>query len=437
MSTEMPAPVTPPEVEVVVVGAGLAGLRAARDLQEAGHAVRVLEARNRVGGRAFSQTVEGRVLELGGSWFAADHHEVRGELERHRLPIRKYAPLVHARWRTGGELRYGLPVPWAELGPLERILHRIDADALAVGAGDTRLEARSAAEYIDALQPSAAARDFLLGWWQLMAGTPPERGAVTEVLASIASHGGLSGLVTCLASGPANGWSALAETMSAELDVRLGAPVVAVEERGESVVVRLAGGHEVAARAVIVALPLNCLPDVEFLPALPEAIREVGRANAGCAVKVVALVRSVAPHGIAVGHERGLPLHWWYADDLEDGLTRLIGFGWHDPEFDPCDQRQVAAALEGYFPEALLAAHASHDWNADPYSRGTWLTAEAGCAHLCDPSRFGPRGRIAFAGSDIAHEEAGWFEGALRSGAAAGGTVSHLLAGSRLTPRPR
>jgi monoamine oxidase len=70
---------------------------------------------------------------------------------------------------------------------------------------------------------------------------------------------------------------------------------------------------------------------------------------------------------------------------------------------------------------------ATHDWIGDPASRGTWLTAPAGHPELVDPERFRPFGRIAFAGSDVAHEQAGWFEGALRSGAAAAGHVDGLL----------
>src|SRR5215203_2756813 len=59
----------PEEVDVVVVGAGLAGLIAARDLLAADVSVLVLEARNRVGGRLLNHTLQnGAVVELGGQW---------------------------------------------------------------------------------------------------------------------------------------------------------------------------------------------------------------------------------------------------------------------------------------------------------------------------------------------------------------------------------
>jgi hypothetical protein len=306
------------------------------------------------------------------------------------------------------------------------------ADAAALAAGDAAVGEASAADYIDALDPSPAARDLLLGWWQLMGGAPPERGAIADVLASITGHGGLAGLVTCLSHGPAAGWSALAAALAGSdgVRVRLGARVTAMAADDDGVTCTTVAGATVRARAAIVAIPLNCLPSVAFTPALPAPAREAAGANAGSAVKLVLLVRGVEPHGIAVGHAPGLHLHWWYADDRVGDVTRLIGFGWHDAAFDPSSRAHVEHTLAGFFPEAELVDWVFHDWNADPDARGTWLTAPAGATSLVDPARFVPIGRIAFAGSDVAHEEAGWFEGALRSGTAAARHVDGLLAGT-------
>lgn len=59
--------------DVIVIGAGLAGLRAALDLKKAGKAVLVLEARDRVGGRSMPGLVAGRTVDLCGQWLGAQH----------------------------------------------------------------------------------------------------------------------------------------------------------------------------------------------------------------------------------------------------------------------------------------------------------------------------------------------------------------------------
>ena len=114
---------------MIVAGAGLAGLRAARDLADAGVAVTVLEARDRVGGRGYSVSLGGRTVELGGSWFTPEHDQVRAELARYGMSIRDYPPVRSARWLTAGELRLGAPVPWHELAALEAALARVRDDA--------------------------------------------------------------------------------------------------------------------------------------------------------------------------------------------------------------------------------------------------------------------------------------------------------------------
>ena len=413
--------------DVLVIGAGLGGLRAARDLADQGHSVVVLEARDRVGGRGLTEELGGRLVELGGSWFTPEHEQVIAELARYGQPTRDFPQQLHARWRTAGELRQGLPVPWNELPSLERALAQIAADAEAYGAGAFTGADRSALGYIDDLEPAPAVRDFLLGWWQLMGGAPPEAGSVVDAIGSIAGHGGLSGLLTCLAHGPGAGWSALAEAMAADgITVELDAPVTALDVT-DGAVCMTADGRTWHAHAVVIAVPVNCLPAISCSPAWPAPVAEAAGANAGSALKVLMLVRGIEPHGIAVGVGEGL--HWWYVDDAIDDVVRVTGFGWTVDGFDPGSRGDIERALHAFFPEGELVQFTHHDWVGDERSLGTWLTAPAGQVDLVDPARFAPFACAAFAGSDVAHEEAGWFEGALISGAAAAAHVHAQLLG--------
>ncbi len=413
--------------DVIVIGAGLAGLRAARDLAARGHSVIVLEARDRVGGRGFTAQLDGRTVELGGSWFAPEHEQVKAELERYAQPTRNFPTRLHGRWRTGGELRSGLPVPWNQLPSLEKALGQIATDAAAFAAGDVARWDQSALSYIDALEPTPAVRDFLIGWWQLMGGAPPASGAIVDAISAIANHGGLSGLVTCLAHGPALGWTALAEAMAADgITVELNAAVTSLDF-ADGVVCATTDGRTWRGRAVVVAVPINCLPAISCAPGWPSPVAEAAGANVGSAIKVLMLVRGVEPHGIAVGVGHGL--HWWYVDDAVDGLVRATGFGWATDDFDASSRDHVERALHAFFPEGELVAFTHHDWIGDERSLGTWLTAPAGRADLVDPARFSPFACAVFAGSDVAYEEAGWFEGALVSGAAAATHVHGLLGG--------
>jgi hypothetical protein len=399
-----PADDTQPDADVVVVGAGLAGLRAARDLAEAGLRVIVLEARDRVGGRGWTSTFPGTELpvELGGSWYTVEQTEVIAEVERYGLPVRTFEPLTSTRWLLDGQLRFDAPFDTDDADSLAA-WGRVQADVDAMASGQDLPRFRASLDaYLAEVDATPAVRDLLYGWWSITGGGDPARGCVEGVLGAAHDEGAI-GDMGYLRHAPATGWSALAAALAATpgVEVRLSTVVTGV----------------VRARAAVVAVPANVLPDLTFDPPVPEATREGFGASSGKAFKVWLLTRGVPLRSLAFG--RGFGLNWLYGDREHGEQTLVVGFGWPVDGFDPTSTEDLQRALRAFHPDAELVAHTTHDWIGDPASRSTWVNTPADRPEVLRDDRFPPFGRVAFATSDFAAREAGWFEGALVSGAAA------------------
>ena len=415
-----------PQADVVVVGAGLAGLRAARDLAEAGQQVLVLEARDRVGGRGWTSTFPGTELpiELGGSWYTVEQTEVIAEVERYGLPVRTFEPLTSTRWLLDGRLRFDAPFDDDDFAS-HAAWARVQADVEAMASGQDLPRFRVSLDaYLVEVDATPAVRDLLYGWWSITGGGDPARGCV-EALLGAAHDEGAIGDMGYLRHAPATGWSALATALAATpgVEVRLSTVVTGIEQTGDSVTVSTSDGV-VRARAAVVAVPANVLPDLTFDPPVPERTREGFGASSGRAFKVWLLTRGVPLRSLAFG--RGFGVNWLYGD-REHGEhgehTLVVGFGWPVDGFDPDSTADLQRALRAFHPDADLVAHTTHDWIGDPASRSTWVNTPADRPEVLRDDRFPPFGRVAFATSDFAAREAGWFEGALVSGATAAHSV--------------
>lgn len=124
--------------DVIVIGAGLAGLRAALDLKKAGKAVLVLEARDRVGGRSMPGLVAGRTVDFGGQWLGAQHHLLREQASELGVAI---FPQVTAGKNlvslNGSVQSYSsdLPkLPWSSMLGLGLASHQLQKDLNRLGS---------------------------------------------------------------------------------------------------------------------------------------------------------------------------------------------------------------------------------------------------------------------------------------------------------------
>ena len=105
-----------------------------------------------------------------------------------------------------------------------------------------------------------------------------------------------------------------------------------------------------------------------------------------------------------------------------------MGFSVQD-RVDLSDRDAAGRAVNAHLPDATVVTTDGHDWVTDPYSKGTWLAVPPGWfSDGTFEALEAPEGRLAFAGSDIASEGAGWIEGAIGSGRAAAGRIDAVAA---------
>src|SRR4051812_815554 len=191
--------------DVIVVGGGMAGLVAARDLAAAGRRVRLLEARERFGGRAWAAPFPGsdRLVELGGGWFdTALQTPLRDEAERYGVPVAPAPAAGSARWFTGGELRAGFPVPADAGADLERVIVAINEAGRAYARATPAQRASedvSVADWLARLDPHPATRDFVYGWCGLMSGAGMDVTPMGATLGLVAETGSAYALYSDLA----------------------------------------------------------------------------------------------------------------------------------------------------------------------------------------------------------------------------------------------
>ena len=424
--------------DLIVIGGGFAGVTAAREAALRGRSVLLLEARDRLGGRTWRADWHGSQVEYGGAWVHWHQPHTWSEITRAGLAVAVSGGAEVAGWYVGEERRSG------SIEERDAIARRgwdrfVDGvhEALPVPHDPThaigalaRFDRLSIAERLGELDLSEEERDVLTAELESLAHAPLEQAGAVSVLRWHALSG-YSLELTQFTGGRVTmvgGTRALLDAIAsrAPFEHRLETPVKAVAQRGDRVEVTTGDGSEYAARAVVVAVPLNALGAIEFTPALSEDKQRaiaLGQASRGIKIFIRARGEPVAHNSIRPGHPFGyLDTDWMDGD----GAQQLIGFGIDAERCDPADlpavQRQLEAILPGY--EVLDAT--AHDWLADELSRGTWAIHRPGWYEHHHAAMQRVEGRVVLAGSDIANGWAGFIDGAIESGLRAGARAAAI-----------
>jgi monoamine oxidase len=406
-------------VRVVVAGAGFAGLLAADRVARAGHEVVVLEARDRVGGRVWSQELvpgDPRTVVERGAEFVLDGYD-----------------LMRA---VAGELG---------LGFADTAMSYYEREPRG-GAPTTHREAARCAEFVAAAaaraRPGASLAEVVAGW----PGSPAARAAYVSrievthgVAATVLAAAAVADVTAGFGRRPSWRVAGGNQQLAAGLAGRLPAPVLvrspvrAVEHDSDGVRV-LTGDGEVHGDAVIVAVPMAVLRTLTFSPPVPAAYRSAWQ-RAGLAHNAklhLPLTRPAAASAVQSGPER----FWtWTATDrtgqvqpvlhafggTAEGLAALGVAGGPDT---------WAARVAALRPE--LAADVSRamltTWNDDPWAGESYSASTVTVADGDEELIAAPLGRVHFAGEHTAGAWAGLMEGALRSGArAADEVLAHAI----------
>ena len=423
---------------VVIIGAGLAGASAALRLAKSGVSSLVLEARDRYGGRAFLRPFggDGPLLEYGGAWITPWQHRVRSLAQEHGLRLRPRRPVTARHWLREGSRHATGPTSELERGAHERVLARVAMDSLLVNLGHGEDEAGrplnqiSFADYLDRLSPPTATRHLFSAWWTVSGNGDHETVAASEFLGSCRYGAGLAeGMIDVWADTLEPGIAVLVERMlaAAAADVRLGHALAAIDHGSHHVGLTLHNGVTITSEFCILALGVNQLAPIAVSPALSTAKRRiVDHGHGGRSFKI--WIQAVGAEVGTLVTGNGAGIEFAFAErDGPDGTILIVGFGLMRGGAEPGNEAWVREQAGRLFPNAKVLASDWHDWVGDPYSRGTWVAAPVGLEETLESENWQPEGRLYFASSDIAREQAGWFEAAVISSEEAADAVLRAI----------
>ncbi|MEV4313153.1 FAD-dependent oxidoreductase [Actinocrispum sp. NPDC049592] len=469
-------------IDVVVVGAGMAGLACAYRLAQRGINVVVLEACPHIGGRTAGVSVDGLTIDLGGQFIGPGQDRVyalAAELGVSTFPT--YTAGANLLETSAGRLRrfHGM-VP--KLGPLTLLdvaqaqsrLSRLarGVDTSAPWRSPSTLDSQTLQSWIDRTARTRGGRQFLALACQAIWACSPSELSLLHALFYVASAGSLPALTDFEGGAQQDrltgGASGLAAKLASRLDIHLNAPVRRISQDANGVTVSTEDGSIWRAGHVVVALPPPQAARIAYHPPLP-ATRDslTQRLPMGSVIKCVAIYpepfwRKEGLSGAALSlrgpitltvdsspqdDDRGVLLAFAAASTTAattatataTGATTAATATPTTATGAPTTGASTGAATTArtpnsplltslihlFGPQAATPTHfLEHNWNDQPFARGAYAALfPPGAWTRLGPALRPPIGRIHWAGTETSPRWYGYIEGAIRSGEAAADAV--------------
>lgn len=428
--------------DVAVIGAGYAGITAARELAAKGWRVVVLEARPRIGGRTFTSQFRGKEVELGGSSVHWVQPHVFAEMQRYGFGFSE-VPLydLDASWimLSDGTVREVDP------GVFDRE-YTAAFEKFFAGARELfpqpfnpffnprvlELDSVSAQQHLDSLGLNELQTASLRAELTLYAGYPIDEFSYTSMVKLFA----LASWDTFTFTDSEKHWhianggtAALANAIldDSKADVRLGAIVKEIEDDGSNVTIRTADGEEIEVRAAVLTLPTKVYPDIDFKSGL-SAEKQAFIANAeGCEGATMYMHLNENLGNTFAFCDDPNPLNAIQTEEFsdEEGTVLKATLG-RQSLIDLNDFDAVVDELRKIHPNADVTEIAPYNWLDDPFSKQGWPSYKVGWfSKYKDMAK--PEGRLFFAGSATADGWHEYIDGAVESGIRATRELNEML----------